>query len=90
MTPGSGTTETGTLATGLSTNLYQFSGTAGESVYFESLNDSPADASYVTFTTQSTASSQIYYLDSDAHRDPALHRDLRPGGGRSDAPQSPR
>ena len=37
LTSGSGTTETGTLATGLSTNLYQFSGTAGQSLYFEGI-----------------------------------------------------
>ena len=43
LTPGSGTTESGTLATGLSTNLYQFTGTAGQSLYFQSLKDTPAD-----------------------------------------------
>ncbi len=41
LTPGSGTTESGTLTTGLSTNLYQFTGTAGQSLFFESLIDSP-------------------------------------------------
>ena len=41
LTAGSGTTETGTLATGLTTNLYTFSGTAGQRIYFQGLQDSP-------------------------------------------------
>ena len=50
LTPGSGTTESGTLATGLSTNLYQFTGTAGQSLYFESLIDSPPTAPAVLYS----------------------------------------
>ena len=65
MTPGSGTTETGTLATGLSTNLYQFSGTAGQSLYFESLKDSPTYASYVYLYNPGNGNVTYFYLDSD-------------------------
>ncbi len=58
LTAGSGTTESGTLTTGLSTNLYQFSGTAGQSLYFESLKDSPADGAGLSSTAQPTAMSR--------------------------------
>ena len=42
---GTGTTTSGTLATGLSTRLYQFSGLAGEVVYFQGQQDSSSLAS---------------------------------------------
>ena len=58
LTPGSGTTESGTLATGLSTNLYQFTGTAGQSLYFQSLKDTPADAPSPISTARATATSR--------------------------------
>ena len=42
LVPGSGTTESDAIATGLSTNLYQISGTAGESLYFQAQTESGA------------------------------------------------
>ncbi len=51
LTSGAGTTVSGTLASGLAANFYQFSGTAGERLYFESLSESPAYSSYVTSST---------------------------------------
>ena len=47
LTAGSGTTVTGTLASGLTTNLYTFSGTAGQRIYFQGLQDSPGSSAYV-------------------------------------------
>ncbi len=38
------TVVTGTLATGVSTNLYQLSGTAGETLFFDGLSDSPSSS----------------------------------------------
>ena len=66
LTPGSGTTETGTLATGLSTNLYQFSGTAGQSLDFESLGNSPTSTAYATLYNPSNGYVTDFYLENDA------------------------
>ena len=74
LTSGSGTTETGTLATGLSTNLYQFSGTAGQSLYFEGVSDSPVDGAYATLynsaevppSNEASGSVTSFYLENDA------------------------
>ncbi len=65
LTPGSGTTESGTLATGLTTDLYQFSGTAGQSLYFKSLKDTPTDYPAVLYGP-ATPTSRQFYVDSDA------------------------
>ena len=65
LSPGNGTTESGTLATGLSTNLYQFSGTAGERLYFRSLGDSPSFAAYDTLYNPVNGSVYSNYADSD-------------------------
>src|SRR5262249_48844682 len=46
--------EGGTLATGLATNLYQFTGTAGQRIYFKGLLDSPS----------SSASAYLYSPDN--------------------------
>ena len=40
LAPGTGTTESDSIATGLSTNLYQISGTAGEALYFQAQAES--------------------------------------------------
>ena len=68
LTPGSGTTETGTLATGLTTNLYQFSGTAGQSLYFQGQQDSPVLFSALRrfSTAPATVSVTRFYLENDA------------------------
>ena len=65
MTAGSGTTESGTLATGLTTNLYQFTGTAGELVYFEGLSDSPAYGAIAYFYSPSNSRVTDVYLEND-------------------------
>src|SRR5271157_5313779 len=44
LTAGAGTTVSGTLSSGLATNFYQLSGTAGERLYFEGQSDSASDA----------------------------------------------
>ena len=41
---GAGTIVSGTLATGATDNFYQFSGTAGERLYFQGMSDSPSNA----------------------------------------------
>ena len=64
LTPGSGTTESGTLATGLATNLYQFSGTAGQSIYFQGLLDSPADGAIAYLYGPTNGYLAYFYLDS--------------------------
>ncbi len=66
LTPGSGTTESGTLATGLSTNLYQFSGTAGQSLYFDGISDSPADGAYATVYNPANGYLTAFYLEGDS------------------------
>ena len=69
LTPGSGTTESGTLATGLSTNLYQFSGTAGQSIFFQGLLDSPASGAIAYLYGPTNGYITYFYLDSgnDTH-----------------------
>ena len=59
-----GTVVTGTLATGLSTNLYQFSGTAGQSLYFEGLKDSPSAGSYATLYNPGNGYVTAFYLEN--------------------------
>ncbi len=65
LTPGAGTTVSGTLASGLATNFYQFSGTAGERLYFEGVSDSPSDAA--EYYVYNTANGDILnnYVESD-------------------------
>ena len=58
-----GTVVTGTLATGLSTNLYQFSGTVGQSVYFESLANSPTTSAYATVYNPGNGYVTAFYLN---------------------------
>ena len=65
MTPGSGTPESGTLATGLTTNLYQFTGTKGELVYFAGLSDSPTDGAIAYFYSPSDSSVTDVYVQND-------------------------
>ncbi len=65
LTSGSGTTVSGTLMTGLTANLYQFSGTANERIYFDGLSDSPADAVYVTLYNPDNGSIMANYAESD-------------------------
>ena len=65
LTPGSATTENGTLATGLSTNLYQFSATAGQSVYFEGIKDSPSSGALATLYNRSNGSVASFYVEND-------------------------
>ncbi len=64
LTPGSGTTESDTLATGLSTNLYQFSGTANESIFFQGLLDSPASGATGYIYRPNNGYLSYFYLDS--------------------------
>ena len=66
LTAGSGTPVNATLMTGLTANLYEFSGTANERVYFEGLSDSPSDAVYVTLYNPANASSLGTYAESDS------------------------
>ncbi len=65
LTPGSGTPESGTLATGLTTNLYQFTGTKGELVYFAGLSDSPTDGAIAYFYSPSDSSVTDVYVQND-------------------------
>ena len=65
LTPGSGTSESGTLATGLTTNLYQFTGTKGELVYFAGQSDSPTDGTIAYFYSPSNVSVTDVYVQND-------------------------
>ncbi len=66
LTSGTGTTVTSTLSTGLSANLYQFSGTAGQSLYFEGIKDSPADGALATLYNRSNGSVTSFHTENDA------------------------
>ena len=48
-----------------STNLYQFTGTAGELVYFEGLSDSPADGAIAYFYSPSNSRVTDVYVEND-------------------------
>ena len=65
LTPGSGTTETGTLATGLTTNLYQFTGTKVELVYFAGLSDSPSDGAIAYIYSPSNSNVTDLSVEND-------------------------
>ena len=89
LTPGSGTTESGTLATGLTTDLYKFSGTAGQSVFFQGQLDSPASGAIAYLYGPTNGFVTYFYLDSgySGTSDVVFHRDVSPGGGRAERQQ---
>ena len=63
---GTGTTTSGTLATGLSTRLYQFSGLAGEVVYFQGQQDSSSLASVAELYGPTGGFLTDFYLERSA------------------------
>ncbi len=65
LTAGSGATVSGTLATGLTANLYSISGTAGERIYLEGLSDSPSYAAYYTLYNAANTGVTSDYVDYD-------------------------
>ncbi len=65
LTPGSGTSESGTLTTGLTTNLYQFTGTKGELVYFAGQSDSSTDGAIAYFYSPSNSSVTDVYVENN-------------------------
>ena len=65
LTAGTGAMENSTLTTGLSTNLYQFIGTAGERVYFEGLSDSSYEGAVVDFYSPSNSRVTSVAVEND-------------------------
>ena len=61
-----GTAVGGTLATGLNTDLYRFSGTAGERIFFQGQQDSPSDGAYATLYDPANNRATSFYLESNA------------------------
>ncbi len=63
---GQSTSVSGTLSTGLETNLYTFSGTAGERLYFQGGTDSNANGAFYAIYGPNDARIAGEYTESDA------------------------
>ena len=64
LTPGAGTTVSGTLS-GLGTNFYQLSGTAGERLYFQGISDSVSDATRYNLYNATSGNILNTYTEND-------------------------
>ena len=60
------TVVSGTLATGITTDLYQLSGTAGEQVYFQGQGDAPSDGAYAMLYDPNNQSVTSFYLENSS------------------------
>ena len=89
LTPGSGTTESGTLATGLTTNLYQFTGTAGRAGLLPGPARLPRPRPpSATSTARPITTSPMFYLENNTQVTLPFSGHLYPGGGRAMASNS--
>ena len=61
-----GSVVSGTLATGLTTDIYQLSGTAGEVVYFEGLKDVPSNGAWAELLGPQDGTVTSFWLENDA------------------------
>ncbi len=57
---------TGTLATGLTTDLYQFTGSAGEVIFFQGLADSPSNGAQSTLYNPANSSITNFWIENDS------------------------